>query len=684
MSSPGSPRPTPSASFRATGTLNLPPSAASRIRKALKGVEGLWDDEEALIQQRSAKRSSKPAAAGKLQPAHCVYPEPRTPGPKKRLSKTHRILRDIKRELEAVLAGGTAPDPLDEDSEEARSPGQAERDPSDETALLHNPLAVLAQQACEAAAVLSPSVPAADEAAHSERYYEGGLYLPRPETELSLDPVESAILNLKDLTRLTKLYFTHLRPFIFLLLPEMHTVDFLRKNSPFLVTAVAYVSSTFDPASAHITQPLAQHARRLSLEILDSGLKSLEIVQAFFILAHWASPENAWQQDRAWQLLGHSWRMATELRIDITLHHLAFSTYGHASEINLDLINRNRQLTWACLFCGELAMSVQTGRVDCLRPPPIPPAANATPSNLPVEYPDYNYTANLQLNCTLVRAIYLSAQLRQEGAREGSRVNFQSSWKAEMEAWRARWPDVNPFIDVHGENHIIILNLMALRLAGGSAQSIFEDVREAAIRTIQKVSSWDDRVTQLPYGSNYVVVHIAYGAVLLLQLSQRFHHGVSVELQDKILRIASILEQVGKNRPNASSIATLHAARLRRLVSSFSPPNASSPATSNHPVPWSGPPMPPVFPLPAPSPQTLASQLPNPPPLSSLPHTTTATAAHSGGPAFAPDWSFAATELLPLDFADFAMPAVGGWWELDELVTGEPGRGGSSGAEGGT
>ncbi|GAA6041351.1 hypothetical protein JCM8097_007678 [Rhodosporidiobolus ruineniae] len=687
----------------------LAASAAAHLRTALARVDELWDDEEQLIQSRQAKRSAKTTADRSAPPSRacsacrsakhrclstsadqtcprcialgidCVYPEPRARGPKKRLSKTHRILRDIKRELEAVLAGSSAVDPLDEDSEEedgalATTAGD-ERYPSDEALLLRNPLAVLAQQACEAAAPAPPCSPSANPVPPRERYFEGGLYLSRPEVDFSGDPVESGVLSLPDLSRLVKLYFAHLRPFFWLLLPEVHTVDFLRQQSPFLLTSIAYVASTFDPLSAHLASPLAQHAHRLMLEILDVGLKSLEVVQGFFTLSHWASPETTWDRDRSWQYLGQAWRMATELRIDLPLEDVAFSTYRDASQIGLELINQNRRSTWTLLFCGELSMSVQSGRADCLRAPAVPTAMLYSPTNLPTEVPDYNYAANLQVNYILARAIHLATGLRQEGESEGLREAFQSAWKPEMDAWRTRWPVVNPFIDVHAENNIILLNLMSLRFRGESMQSILKECKAAAIRTIQKVSSWEDRETQLPYCSNYVIVNIAYGAVILLRLSQRFQQGVSADLQAKILRIASILEVVGKNRPNATSFATLHAAHLRRLVASLSPSSTPAPepapSTSSQPVYWTGPPMPPTFPVPPPT--HLAPELPVPSALAAsstpAPLASTPTADF---PLDATSWPFST------DFDDFAMP-MGGWWGWG----GEHGGGGFGSGEGG-
>jgi hypothetical protein len=108
---------------------------------------------------------------------------------------------------------------------------------------------------------------------------------PRSEVNLALDPVDCGILSYDDLCRLHTLYFTHLWPFLWVLLPELHTVEYLRLRSPFLTTSLAFVASTFDPGSALLTPALERHALALAVHVFEKDLKTLEIVQAYFLLS---------------------------------------------------------------------------------------------------------------------------------------------------------------------------------------------------------------------------------------------------------------------------------------------------------------------------------------------------------------------------------------------------------------
>ncbi|BGP21957.1 hypothetical protein JCM10295v2_000834 [Rhodotorula toruloides] len=583
-------------SSQASGTMPAVPvvgqQAAQQLRAALARVAELLEGEEATVAARATRRKNAAAAKGEavertytkacaacrkaknrcLSQSNartcprciqlglpCEYPETRNRGPKRRLSKAQKALQDIRRNIEAVLAGSATVDPLEEDDD-------ADIDDSDlqgvdgPTGLLRNPLALLAHQAqARLDAPRSAVAPVNHEA--SEGYFDGGLYVARPETDFSVDPITCGIISLDDLERLLRLYFEHLFPFLYLLLPDLHTVDFLRLNSPFLTTCIAFVASTYDSLSGHFTQLLERHALSLAVRIFEEGLKSIEIVQGFFILSHWASPSRAWVDDRAFQFLGQAWRIAAELRINSPLDPTALTFYNIGSPLTNELY---------ALIC------VQTGRIDMMRTPPLP-THTFSPTHLPFELQNYNYAANLHVNAIFSKSIQLANGLREDGeTSDGLRASLMAFWKPAMEAWRTRWPDVNPFIDIHAENNTILLNLMSLRFRGGSKDAVLEDCKKAAIRTIQKVSSWEDSVTQLPYCSNFVVVNIAYGAMLLLQLALHLDQGVHPSDREKILRLASILQQIGQSRPNAVSVATLHAERILRLVNSLDSSDSAS------------------------------------------------------------------------------------------------------------
>ncbi|EGU11108.1 RemN protein [Rhodotorula toruloides ATCC 204091] len=202
--------PAPSTSRLLLSPGPVSPAAASHIRTALSKVDEFWGDEAAIVQARAAKRSAaskqaseeterghtRACSACRKGKIRCLSTSP--------LETTHRLLRDIRRELEAALAEKPVIDPLEDGSDEEDELRHDDRSTSDEVQLLRNPLAILAEQACEASSPISPGS-AAGGAPVGERYYEASLYLSRPESNFALDPVTAGILNLEELDRLIRL-----------------------------------------------------------------------------------------------------------------------------------------------------------------------------------------------------------------------------------------------------------------------------------------------------------------------------------------------------------------------------------------------------------------------------------------------------------------------------------------------
>lgn len=188
----------------------------------------------------------------------------------------------------------------------------------------------------------------------SQSYYEDGLYKIFDDRDRMSDPVSLGLITLGDLKRLVDLfrllsfflflyysddcvisrYFQNLYPFIWQLSPELHTPEFLRETSPFLTTAVAATGAMYDSLSSGYAQLLQDHANSLAVKVFAEELKSVEIVQAYCILAfvlpplfffleifprvscstfltfwwcsHWAAPGESWLSNQFWSWQGQA------------------------------------------------------------------------------------------------------------------------------------------------------------------------------------------------------------------------------------------------------------------------------------------------------------------------------------------------------------------------------------------
>lgn len=207
-----------------------------------------------------------------------------------------------------------------------------------------------------------------------------GLYQIRADCEPMLDPILLGILTEQDLNRLVKLqvtlswllptatpltplldacsYFNSLREYCGHLDPAIHTSRFLRDSSPFLTTVLAMTVAGFCPQSGHLLPGLQSHALFLSDRVFSEGLKSLEIVQAYCLLVHWAPIANNWGDDRRWGWLGQALRIATEIRMDKPLNELTYSHYRTVAglpEQAFPLLAKDRARSWLLLGIAEIA-----------------------------------------------------------------------------------------------------------------------------------------------------------------------------------------------------------------------------------------------------------------------------------------------------------------------------------------
>ncbi|GAA6003135.1 hypothetical protein JCM10207_001765 [Rhodosporidiobolus poonsookiae] len=553
---------------------------AGLIRSALAKVDELWDAEQEIISSRSVRRSGRKegeAARAKsctacrsikircvaptpsspcsncVEHGHrCVYPELRNRGPKRRLSKTQLLLVSVRNDLREALSGDDR-EPLDEEEEDEGSRVALGLSDDNLASELQTPLAALTKDG---------STPE-----HPHAVPQTVLHGPRAEFDNNLnDPVLLGIMALNEFERLVKHYFLHLHTFNKLLLPELHTPTWLRANSPLLASAIAFTSATFDPDSAHFCAVLEKHTFSLAFRVLQDGLRSIEIIQAFHILAHWASPRPTSGDGQAFMWLMEAVRLCAELRMDLDVDGplLDYYTTGGPARPSGALLLENRRRTAHLIFVSRLGTTILTGCYESLGPSPLPKAANI-PETLNASHRDYDYIAHLHL-CTIVcRALSLALRLSGDKTDISHRASFTAQWKSELEEWRQTWTHVVPFVNYGAHFHEIMLSLTSLQFKGGPPEPILAHCRSLAEGLVIRFTAAESNDERLAYSSNPLQSHIAFATVVFLQLSRQRDPQLDTTGRERCLKVADILDAIGRDRPNAPSYATLYAKRIRSL-----------------------------------------------------------------------------------------------------------------------
>lgn len=103
--------------------------------------------------------------------------------------------------------------------------------------------------------------------------------------------------------------------------PRLHTIPFVRARSSFLLATILSVASTFKDInpSPKLHAQLVQHAAKLEAHVRLNHLKSIEICQAFLLLASWSEIQSTMCRDKTWSYVSQAIAMVTELRLDSPL-----------------------------------------------------------------------------------------------------------------------------------------------------------------------------------------------------------------------------------------------------------------------------------------------------------------------------------------------------------------------------
>ncbi|PQE23767.1 aldo keto reductase protein [Rutstroemia sp. NJR-2017a BBW] len=136
--------------------------------------------------------------------------------------------------------------------------------------------------------------------------------------------------------------------------PKLHTFEYVRQKSPFLLTAILAASSKAFHPGLHPT--LRSHTENLLGKAFAKGTKSVETVQAILIFTYWKEPDEI----RTWLLVGYAIRMCIELGWH-ELVPVARKATTTSDEIAIREA-RNVERTWLVLFVYDRSLSLQLGK----------------------------------------------------------------------------------------------------------------------------------------------------------------------------------------------------------------------------------------------------------------------------------------------------------------------------------
>ncbi|KAA1471074.1 hypothetical protein DENSPDRAFT_776190 [Dentipellis sp. KUC8613] len=167
------------------------------------------------------------------------------------------------------------------------------------------------------------------------------------------DIVRYGVLTPDDIVLLFRIFFDRINIFFSLLDPEIHTPSKLIWASPFLFTVICALGSRFYSQRPNLYPLAMEFARDAAGKALVDGSKSVDLCQAYLLMAVYPMPGKNWNNDRSWILMGVAIRMAIELAL-----HKPPPTDCDEREV------ANRIRTWLNCFCVDGAHATSFGKLS--------------------------------------------------------------------------------------------------------------------------------------------------------------------------------------------------------------------------------------------------------------------------------------------------------------------------------
>ncbi|KAF8912152.1 fungal-specific transcription factor domain-containing protein [Gymnopilus junonius] len=278
----------------------------------------------------------------------------------------------------------------------------------------------------------------------SDNYFKPGpmtiLPLRRLYIERQVQPEMLSFVSTEEVVELFNIYFDNIHMHCNLLDRNFHTPSLVCSRSPFLLTTICSIASKFYTAKPDLHPRLTELAKRLAFSVPAKGYKSVEIVQAYLLLALWGcGAVERYEQDKTWMLLGMAIRMAT----DLNLHRKTAvtspdTTEGRARDVEI----HNRERTWILCFCLDRSFSAQMGKPSCIKEDYIIKHTHDWYTS-PVANPS---DASLAAYCELQRILSRSLEFLYSGTDSPSGLQVQcdymlviKTFETQILAWSQEW-----------------------------------------------------------------------------------------------------------------------------------------------------------------------------------------------------------------------------------------------------
>ncbi|KAL4893595.1 hypothetical protein BDV59DRAFT_177663 [Aspergillus ambiguus] len=383
------------------------------------------------------------------------------------------------------------------------------------------------------------------------------------------DPLSLGIVNHHVALFLFEYFMGKMNPYICQLDPHLHSFQYIREKSPFLLTTVLAASSK--AFQSELYPSLHEHAEKLFADSFRRGEKSTEIVQAIMLLTYWKEPNDT----RAWTSIG----LAIRIAMDLGWHKLSPDSSGRneLSDIK-QREKRNVERTLLVLFVYDRSLSLQTGKPWMIERTDFIESIETWGKD-----PLADTNDNLLCSFVALRLLtgetfdLLPSQRKHSMSHQG---RFFSVLKGRIESWESKWLNVvGP-----GTCHSFLIRLYGAHLR---LQLFSIPLQETGIPRTDGVRdmtpfwvSYDNAITMLGLVTEYAPllylvqdsIHVmtAYAAVFLVKILLSAPTTITYEIENSTLKTIRDAAKVFADQSSpAGSSCSLQSRFLEKLLFEF-------------------------------------------------------------------------------------------------------------------
>ncbi|CDU26157.1 uncharacterized protein SPSC_06324 [Sporisorium scitamineum] len=445
----------------------------------------------------------------------------------------------------------------------------------------------------------------------------------RADVRQDWDPVSAGVMDLETSKLLFNTFMVKLEALLSFFDPRIHTYQYIRSHSSLLFTTMCWVAATVSdfPTAARVMNDLKSHIENVLLPaVYCQNLRSVEIAQAFLMLAAYLSPAQNPSEDRAWTLLGHAIRVATDLdmhsrvlstspqyQTPTTLKAKPNSSRGPGAQAEPEQADaahkqheiwhqRNRERAWMHIWLHEASSSQYTGRTSLLSKDPIIEASRGWHLHPEALHTDVVFVALIELRSQLAQNKELFRLLSSRSnsgpsSADSASASADSSWMRhyldrfhrDMTSWEERWV-INPSRSAthprplrlelgslyicYARIQLLSLPLQWPTLQPAMATRIISDLHSVSIKYLE---DFLDRTSpqRLAHSYNSICVTATYVVVVahkLTKMANSYSFIRSARILDLVRRVSEYLRKGGNWTPHQNGSSLQYAKYIEQLL----------------------------------------------------------------------------------------------------------------------